>query len=281
MWEKNSYAIAELEKASGFGRRTIVYYIQQGLLSKVGRRGPHTRYPAETLDRLRFIRGVRDLQASGELPTVSLDEMRRLLGLLDATGVRGMVSRGMPPADLAALCAQAVAAPPEAALPGPPAPPANPPPGAPARPADPPARPMPAPRPSADGRRDGLADASIRYRPGPAADALPAPLAADDTHPRLPALTASPLPPAPVVTPDSPASAAGTDAAEGEMLGLLLRRLDLQSTLNRQRVPPGGAEQWTEIPLTSRIYLSVRGLAAEDAVLVEEVARALRRVLRA
>ena len=59
MSTQRSYALSELVELTGFDRRTIVYYIQSGLLPKVGRRGPHTRYPDECLSRLLFIKGVR------------------------------------------------------------------------------------------------------------------------------------------------------------------------------------------------------------------------------
>jgi len=64
-------------------------------------------------------------------------------------------------------------------------------------------------------------------------------------------------------------------------LGELLRELEVRPTLNARRSAPGSPEQWTEIPITSRVYLSVRGLAAEDAPLAEAVARVLKRALRA
>jgi hypothetical protein len=139
------------------------------------------------------------------------------------------------------------------------------------------------PRPSllerapADKRSYGLADAGIRQRLGvtrpPEAPATPpatppasAPEPAadaphhDDTQPRLPALT---LP-------------TGEPAYD---LGELLRQLELRANAGRNR-PPGAAEQWTEIPVTSRVYLSVRGLGEADAPVADAVARALKRALR-
>lgn len=66
----------ELERVTGFDRRTIAYYVQEGLLPKVGRRGPRTRYPKLVMDRLLFIRRVRESEEAGELGAVSLSEMR-------------------------------------------------------------------------------------------------------------------------------------------------------------------------------------------------------------
>jgi hypothetical protein len=51
--------------------------------------------------------------------------------------------------------------------------------------------------------------------------------------------------------------------------------------MGARRLAPGAAEQWTEIPITGRVYLSVRGLAEADAPLAEAVARGLKKLLRA
>lgn len=283
-----SYALSELVDQSGFDRRTIVYYIQAGLLPKVGRRGPHTRYPDECLSRLLFIKGVRELQASGQLLSASLAEIGRALSALDAQGIRELLDRGLPRAEIEGLFAQpAVAeAPPAspaiATAPGP-TPSANPP-----EPVPPPANPAPNPQPGGDRRSYGLADASIRQRFG--TERPPAPPAAaphEDTHPRLPVLkipegpaqaatmtATATLPPSTV---SKPADAVPDDHAD---LGHLLRELELRPTLNPKRSPPGAPEQWTEIPITSRVYLSVRGLPENDAAIAEALARLLKRALR-
>ncbi|MCL4779202.1 MAG: MerR family transcriptional regulator [Gammaproteobacteria bacterium] len=283
-----SYALSELVDQSGFDRRTIVYYIQAGLLPKVGRRGPHTRYPDECLSRLLFIKGVRELQASGQLLSASLAEIGRALSALDAQGIRELLDRGLPRAEIEGLFVQpAVAeAPPAspaiATAPGP-TPSANPP-----EPVPPPANPAPNPQPGGDRRSYGLADASIRQRFG--TERPPAPPAAaphEDTHPRLPVLkipegpaqaatmtATATLPPSTV---SKPADAVPDDHAD---LGHLLRELELRPTLNPKRSPPGAPEQWTEIPITSRVYLSVRGLPENDAAIAEALARLLKRALR-
>jgi hypothetical protein len=300
-------SVNELVAQSGFDRRTIVYYIQQGILPRVGRRGPGTRYPTECLTRLLFVRGVKDHQAAGRLPGVTLADLAYALSVLKPEKVRELVERGAPLADLEALFPARPAAPvaygrpmvtpggwrsPAAATLAPaPQPPAAPPPVA-AVPASPPAaapeptapRPSLLERPPADKRSYGLADAGIRQRLGvtrpPDAPAAAPPAAAgdvtadaphhdaphhdaphhDDTQPRLPALT---LP-------------TGEPAYD---LGELLRQLELRANAGRNR-PPGAAEQWTEIPVTSRVYLSVRGLGEADAPVADAVARALKRALR-
>lgn len=73
---RRGFATSELEEATGFNRRTIAYYVQQGLLPRVGRHGPRTRYPRFVRDRLLFIRRVREAEEAGELPPVSLAELR-------------------------------------------------------------------------------------------------------------------------------------------------------------------------------------------------------------
>jgi hypothetical protein len=123
----------------------------------------------------------------------------------------------------------------------------------------PPANPAIAPQPIGDRRSYGLADASIRQRFGL------------ERPPATPAATV----PSPAEA--QPAAATPDDHAD---LGQLLRELELRPTLNARRSPPGAPEQWTEIPITSRVYLSVRGLPEEDTVIAESLARLLKRALR-
>lgn len=73
-----SYTARELEEETGFDRRTIAYYVQEGLLPRVGRRGPRTRYPRLVRDRLLFIRRVREAEEVGEVAAVSLSDMRKV-----------------------------------------------------------------------------------------------------------------------------------------------------------------------------------------------------------
>ena len=82
MVEIRSYSIDELEELTGFNQRTISYYIQQGLLPKVGRRGRSTRYPQLFVDRLKFIQRVRELQDSGRLGSVTLPRIARVIWYL-------------------------------------------------------------------------------------------------------------------------------------------------------------------------------------------------------
>lgn len=78
MTEAKTYTLDEIEELTGFDRRTVAYYVQQGVLPKVGRRGPKTRYSQLFLDRLSFIRLVRDLQDQGAMGSMTLSNFRDL-----------------------------------------------------------------------------------------------------------------------------------------------------------------------------------------------------------
>lgn len=95
-----SYSARELERESGFDRRTIAYYVQEGLLPKVGRRGPRTRYPQLFLDRLLFIRRVREAEEEGAVPPLSLSDLRE-------------VFERIPPSIIARVAADKIAVTPE------------------------------------------------------------------------------------------------------------------------------------------------------------------------
>lgn len=301
MTSARSYSLSELVERTGFDRRTIVYYIQSGLLPKVGRRGPNTRYPEECHARLQFIRGVKTHQAEGRLLTATLAEIGRALGALDPEGLRQLLERGLPPAEVETLfaapplatepalaspaspAAAAADAAPGAAAPAEPAPPNTPAPApdasAPAATGNAAATPAgPAPRePAGDRRFYGLADAAIRQRFGPERPAPGAPATPPPVDPGPAAAPEVPVVPADGSVATTAADAGGVDAND---LGQLLRELELRPTLNPRRAPPGSPEQWTEIPITSRVYLSVRGLSADDAPLAEACARLLKRALR-
>jgi hypothetical protein len=290
---------------SGFDRRTIVYYIQQGILPKVGRRGPRTRYPEDCLTRLLFVRGLKEMQERGRLPGVTLGDMAYALAVLKPEKVRELVDRGMPAAEIETLFPARPAAPVAYGRPvagsqpaswrAAPAAAPQPPPSAGAAPAvvpsSTPAPPPVPPRPSllsgtapADKRSYGLADAAIRQRLG----VTRPPEAPEPSPPPGPGQSASFQPAADGTATTAPTSRDDSEALSGgpapsmeasDDLGELLRQLELRATTGRSR-PPGAAEQWTEIPVTSRVYLSVRGLGEADAPLADAVARALKRALR-
>ena len=76
MIDEQTYTIDEIENHTGFDRRTIAYYVQKGLLPRVGRRGPKTRYSQLFCDRLLFIRMIRDLQDQGAMGSMTLSDFR-------------------------------------------------------------------------------------------------------------------------------------------------------------------------------------------------------------
>ena len=76
--EMQGYTTAELQRETGFDRRTIAYYVHEGLLPKVGRRGSRTRYPKLVRDRLLFVRAVREAEQRGTVAPVSLRDLREI-----------------------------------------------------------------------------------------------------------------------------------------------------------------------------------------------------------
>ncbi len=92
MAEAPTYAIDEVEERTGFDRRTIAYYVQMGVLPKVGRRGPKTRYSRLFVDRLRFIRVVRELQDQGTVGTMTLGDFRELFQNVPAETIAEVVA---------------------------------------------------------------------------------------------------------------------------------------------------------------------------------------------
>ena len=92
----DSYTADELESKTGFDRRTVAYYVQKGLIPKVGRRGPRTRYPQLVMDRLLFIRRVREAEEAGEIEAVSLAEIQQLFERVPAEVIRQMAERELP-----------------------------------------------------------------------------------------------------------------------------------------------------------------------------------------
>lgn len=267
MSSARTYSISELEKLSGFNRRTITYYLQQGLIPRAGRRGPKTRYPEIVLLRLRFIRGMQELQDQGRCGTVTLKEIGILLDQLEPQRMAVLVERGVPIEQIAPLLAATGAADDSG----------NPPAGIDTPPvmATSAAGALATPGvrgPSGARRSYGLADAGIRQR-----------LETEDTRPVLQQETARTD--GGQTSASQPANDTATvlpqpDAASDQRLGALLRELELRPAMSGRRLPPGASEQWTQIPITSRVYLSVRGLPAKDTPLADAAARELKRILR-
>ena len=78
--------------------------MQEGLLPRVGRRGPRTRYPELVRDRLLFIRRVREAEAESEIRPVPLRDLRELFKALPAGLVASVASGDTPiSADIVSL----------------------------------------------------------------------------------------------------------------------------------------------------------------------------------
>ena len=91
---RTGLTVRELEESTGFDRRTIAYYVQEGLLPRVGRRGRRTRYPTYIRDRLLFIRRVREAEDAGDIPPVTLAELAEAFARLPR-GVVAAVADGV------------------------------------------------------------------------------------------------------------------------------------------------------------------------------------------
>lgn len=94
--EERTYTMEEIEHVTGLDRRTIAYYVQEGLLPKVGRRGPRTRYPRQFVDRLLFIQKIRGLQDQGQLGNYTLDDIREIFETVPEHLIADIVSGKEP-----------------------------------------------------------------------------------------------------------------------------------------------------------------------------------------
>jgi DNA-binding transcriptional MerR regulator len=93
---KRTYTLDEIEELTGFDKRTIAYYVQEDVLPKVGRRGPRTRYPQLFLDRLLFIKRVRDLQDTGRVGSMTLGDFREVFEQLSAQEIADLAAGHRP-----------------------------------------------------------------------------------------------------------------------------------------------------------------------------------------
>ena len=268
-----SYTARELERDTGFDRRTIAYYVQEGLLPKVGRRGPRTRYPQLVRDRLLFIRQVREAEEAGEVSAVSLSDIRK-------------VFERVPPALIAGVADGRIAVSPDLV----------------AEPST--AFRAPGMRRRAleerwgEGERPIAPMATPKRRPSAAALGSP-PMKkrnADEDLPNLireeavaweesePLLEREAGPfvqresdPPPVFS-QLPEAAADHSAAYRGASDLAESLLDLQEVARRRNLDsPRSSNTWTRIEISPEIVLSVRGITEEDEGLVERVRRAMMR----
>ena len=267
-----SYTTSELERDTGFGRRTIAYYVQEGLLPRVGRRGPRTRYPELVRDRLLFIRRVREAEAESEIRPVPLRELRELFEALPP-GLVASVAAGDTPmtSDVVSLASveqrsmvDRVAALRKRLLAQGPA---------------------PTPRPpfTEDRTREGRTMEEF----GPPGDAAELAAAADIEDPGAMYL-AAPRPPASLFEDDVATDSAGRHRSTGDpdeeadtvanQLSWVLNELRSQAR-RRRELAPDAIDTWSQVEVTSDIRLSIRGMADEDAFLLRVAGRLLRQVL--
>lgn len=279
-----SYTARELERESGFDRRTIAYYVQERLLPKVGRRGRRTRYPQLFLDRLLFIRRVREAEEEGTVPPLSLSDLRDVFERV-APAVIARVADGA-----IAVTPELVSSPPSAfRLPE----------------MEAPREPIASVRDSgrsfdtARARRDRMefrllrraeraqVEASARMEaPPPDAASEPAspPVLASPAGPASPPALASPAEPESLPAPASPMRYASEVVREESEFGPAHHLAEMLAALEsigrrRQGSSRGPVETWSRIRITPNIELSVRGLTDEDRSLMHAVRRMMRRLI--
>jgi hypothetical protein len=258
-----SYTSDELEQATGFDRRTIAYYVQEGLLPKVGRRGPRTRYPKLVRDRLLFIRRVREAEESGEVSPVSLSGMREIFARI-APELIASVADGQTPVTESIVSMASVEA-------------------------RPPAR-------RREAIRDRLAPMEVR-RVAPELSGA-ASLPSEATPPSASMQSGAEEMSVDFSSLGTPSASDPAGFYEGERMEIpsssRAMRVDpgiaeselgeslaaLQEIARRRRKDASSSvDTWSRIEITPEIALSVRGASDEDAGLLEKVAEELRQLI--
>ena len=213
-----SFTAEELERETGFDRRTIAYYVQEGLIPRVGRRGPRTRYPKLVMDRLLFVRKVREAEEAGEIGPVSLSELRHLFDGV-SPGLIERVAEGNFPVRAAVGDT------------------------------------------GESGYRSMASRRVAMERPWAAMESSSAPEFVRSST-RMDARPSE------------------SDEAEWQEAGLGEALSELQALARRgQDLEPGSVEHWSRVEISPEITLSVRGIAEEEAPLLESIARKLRRLI--
>jgi len=304
-----TFTLDEIEQQTGFDKRTIAYYVQQGLLPKVGRRGPKTRYPQLFLDRLHFVNMIRKKQDLGEIGSLTLAEIGDILKQVSAETIAKVVAGEEPlkvvdhQGDLQPLVSTA---PVHDSTPIPAR-------GASASPAlaaeaaeisESLMKPALAERPLPDDRnrpvRLGLMDANnSNLRSGPREVASSAPSTPstgtrvhngregdsfirparryEDEIKKKEAAHAADVQP-PVEEPEAPDADATPPSIEIERLGWFLARLQHALTGDRRR-RTGTTESWHRALVTPELTISARNLKDADAHMLDAVARILKKLL--
>ncbi|MDE2664619.1 MAG: MerR family transcriptional regulator [Acidobacteriota bacterium] len=257
--ETESYTAAELQRETGFDRRTIAYYVHEGLLPKVGRRGSRTRYPKLVRDRLLFIRQVREAEQRGIVAPVSLRDMRKIFEHTPPELISG-VADGRIPVNPEAVSTISPSIRPLARR---------------REAIEERWAPVRKDRPSAEfpGR---LADSRF-HEPGPEESEAPERHYWRDSHPEEkgnrratdqddPNLAYQPIP----VEDSEP----GRESELGELLAAL------QDIADHRRQPSPAMDRWLQVEVSPDITLSVRGVNDEAAALLERAVHRLRRLMR-
>lgn len=270
-----SYTASELERETGFDRRTIAYYVQEELLPKVGRRGPRTRYPKLARDRLLFIKKVREEEEAGGLGPVSLGDMREIFNRVPREVIAD-VADGREPLRLVAVAGAGVAS----------------------RREEQPA--------GFERRRETLKrrlaarQARPSYEAMPAYDAMPGEVEERYADPapdqegvmycRAPLPNPESVGDSPVPSQESeerlgpsalsrePAASGAGAAQEEAELGEALAALQ-EIARRRRHASSRPIDTWFQIMISPDIALSVRGAGDEEAVLMEMVKQNLRRLI--
>ena len=241
------YTVGELERDTGFSRRTIAYYVQLGLLPRVGRLGPKTRYPEQVRDRLRFIRRVREAQEAGEVPPVSLSDIREVFENSPARLISSVAAERTPVTP--ALFS---------------------PPGGPGLAA--PSRRRAALEDRME-RRMEVREEAVPYRQRRMPD-LPR-RAAAEFAPYLASSSEVLREREPRVQGQPPESGGSAERDLAGLLAMLEQSAGLLDRIRSSRV-----EQWSRFEITPDIALSVRGLPEEEAESLEALGEKLRRLIR-
>lgn len=309
MSDHRTFTLDEIEKKTGFDKRTIAYYVQQGLLPKVGRRGPKTRYPQLFLDRLQFVNMIRKKQDLGEVGSLTLADIADILNRVSAEtianvvageesfrvvnqhgGLQPLVSKA-PVTEPLSMPVQSTSASPSLAAEA-------------AEISEALMEPALAARPALDERnrpvRLGLMDANApnpRSGPRGVASDRPAPSTPgspahdggggdgflrparryeDEIKKKEAAQAASEQPP--VEETEAPEAEAKPPSIEIERLGWFLARLQHALTGDRRR-RTGTTESWHRALVTPELTISARNLKDADAHMLDAVARILKKLL--
>lgn len=249
MGSPRAYTMSQLVQRSQFDKRTIAYYVQEKLLPRVGRRGPRTRYSGEFLDRLMFIRRIRDLQDSGRLRAVTLTEIRELIESLSVDDIRRASEEDVSEDRLLGFFAD----------------------------------------PNLDTSDIAFAAEDMAVHSMRASAVFDAPSmeasqelrsSAPSVRMRRESMVSQRLARGGLETThvDSPQLPSGGES--NDELGRLLQEVEHRARVGAKRAGGGIRERLTRVPITDEIVLSVRNIEDQDAHLVEKLARLLRRIGR-